>query len=99
MESFRTRYRSARARSAFAWRLAPERQTLTAMFVRQGLWLTAIGVAIGLATSFLTMRLMASLLFNVSPLDPWTYGTADLCVMRDCLAWLPATCPRGARRR
>ena len=32
--------------------LGAERQTLTAMFVRQGLWLTAIGVAIGLASAF-----------------------------------------------
>jgi predicted permease len=61
--------------------LGARRETLTAMFVRQGLWLTGIGVAIGLVTSFLTMRLMASLLFNVSPLDPWTYTVATACVI------------------
>ncbi|MGA8088386.1 MAG: hypothetical protein WCA10_13845 [Terracidiphilus sp.] len=47
---------------------------LISMFLRQGMWLTAIGIVIGLATAFVSMRLMASLLFNVSPLDPWTTG-------------------------
>jgi predicted permease len=71
--------------------LGAPRETLTAMFVRQGLWLTGIGVGIGLATSFLTMRLMASLLFNVSPLDPWTYSLATTCVI--AIAWLACYLP------
>jgi ABC-type antimicrobial peptide transport system permease subunit len=41
--------------------------------VRQGLWLTGIGVACGLEVAFVVMRLMSSLLFNVSPVDPITY--------------------------
>jgi len=61
--------------------LGAERQTLIAMFLRQGLWLTAIGIVIGLATAFVSMRFIASLLFNVSPLDPWSYGIATLCVI------------------
>jgi predicted permease len=71
--------------------LGARRETLTAMFVRQGLWLTAIGVVIGLATSFLTMRLMTSLLFNVSPLDPWTYTVATACVI--AIAWVACYLP------
>jgi predicted permease len=71
--------------------LGARRETLTAMFVRQGLWLTGIGVAIGLVTSFLTMRLMASLLFNVSPLDPWTYCVATACVI--AIAWIACYLP------
>ncbi len=55
--------------------LGAQRGTLTAMFVRQGLWLTGIGVACGLVAAFATMRLMSSLLFNVSPVDPITYAT------------------------
>jgi predicted permease len=55
--------------------LGAQRQALTAMFVRQGLWLTGIGAACGLAMAFVTMRLMSSLLFNVSPVDPITYVT------------------------
>ena len=71
--------------------LGAERQALTAMFVRQGLWLTAIGIAIGLATAFVSMRLMASILFNVSPLDPWSYGIATLCVIG--IAWVACYLP------
>jgi predicted permease len=53
--------------------LGAQRGRLTAMFVRQGLWLTGIGVACGLVVAFIAMRLMSSLLFNVSPIDPITY--------------------------
>ncbi|MGD0735847.1 MAG: ABC transporter permease [Terracidiphilus sp.] len=53
--------------------LGAQRSTLTALFVRQGLLLTAIGVACGLVAAFATMRFMSSLLFNVSPVDPITY--------------------------
>jgi predicted permease len=53
--------------------LGAQRQALTAMFVRQGLLLTGIGAACGLVLAFITMRLMSSLLFNVSPVDPVTY--------------------------
>src|SRR5271168_565204 len=53
--------------------LGAQRNTLTALFVRQGLWLTGIGIGCGLVVSFLTMRLMSSLLFHVRPDDPVTY--------------------------
>ena len=55
--------------------LGAQRGTLTTMFVRQGLLLAGIGIACGLVTAFATMRLMSSLLFNVSPVDPITYAT------------------------
>ena len=61
--------------------LGAQRETLTAMFVRQGLRLTLIGAACGLVTAFLTMRLMSSILFNVSPVDPLTYVTITLGVV------------------
>jgi predicted permease len=53
--------------------LGAQRNTLTALFVRQGLWLTGIGIACGLVVAFVTMRLMSSILFHVSPVDPITY--------------------------
>lgn len=40
----------------------------------QGLRLTLIGLAIGFALAFAATRLLASLLFGVSPLDPVTFG-------------------------
>jgi predicted permease len=53
--------------------LGAQRPGLTALFVRQGLLLTGIGVACGLVVAFISMRLMSSILFNVSPVDPVTY--------------------------
>jgi ABC-type antimicrobial peptide transport system permease subunit len=61
------------------------------MFVRQGLALAGIGAVAGLATAFLAMRLMASLLFHVSPFDPWTYGVATVCVL--AIAWIACYLP------
>jgi predicted permease len=61
--------------------LGAQRQSLTAMFVRQGLRLTLIGAACGLVTAFVSMRLMSSLLFNVSPVDPITYVSITTVVV------------------
>ena len=61
--------------------LGAQRNTLTALFVRQGLWLTGIGVGCGLVVAFVVMRLMSSLLFNVSPVDPITYVVITAGVM------------------
>jgi len=58
--------------------LGAQQQTLTAMFVRHGLVLTGIGVACGLSVAIVVMRLMSSLLFKVSPVDPLAYGAASL---------------------
>jgi ABC-type antimicrobial peptide transport system permease subunit len=72
--------------------LGAQRSELTGLFVRQGLWLTAIGAACGLVVAFVTMRLMSSILFNVSPVDPLTYIAITLCVAATaCLAcYLPS---------
>jgi ABC-type antimicrobial peptide transport system permease subunit len=61
--------------------LGAQRPNLTAMFVRQGLQLTGIGIACGLVAAFLSMRLMSSILFNVSPVDPVTYAVITLGVV------------------
>ena len=61
--------------------LGAQRQTLIAMFVRHGLLLTGVGIACGLVASFAVMRLMSSLLFNVSPLDPVTYAAVTVGVV------------------
>jgi predicted permease len=72
--------------------LGAQRQALTAMFVRQGLWLAGIGIACGLVAAFAAMRLMSSLLFNVSPVDPATYAAMTFGVLAiACLAcYLPS---------
>src|ERR1700730_4182396 len=53
--------------------LGAARKIVTGMFVRYGLTLTSIGVAIGLIAAVTVMRLMSSLLFHVNPVDPITY--------------------------
>ncbi len=58
--------------------LGAQHQALTGMFVRHGLTLTGIGVACGLVVAIIVMRLMSSLLFKVSPVDPVAYGAASL---------------------
>ncbi|HXN73434.1 MAG TPA: ABC transporter permease [Candidatus Acidoferrales bacterium] len=72
--------------------LGAQRQTLIGMFVRHGLWLTGIGIACGLVGAFAVMRLMSSLLFNVSPLDPVTYAavTAGVIVTAYLACYLPS---------
>jgi len=71
--------------------LGAQRETLTRMFVRQGLVLAGIGVAFGIAVACATMRLMSSLLYHVSPLDPWTYVVATLSILG--IAWLATYVP------
>jgi predicted permease len=72
--------------------LGAQRPAITAMFVRDGLWLTGIGAACGLLVAFVSMRLMSSLLFNVSPVDPITYAAITAAVFAAaCLAcYLPS---------
>jgi hypothetical protein len=48
------------------------------MFVRRGVVLGALGVAVGVAGAAMLTRLMASLLFGTSPLDPITYGVVSM---------------------
>jgi len=58
--------------------LGARAQEVSGMFVRYGFRLTAIGVACGVVASALSTRLMASLLFDVNPLDPMTYVLVSL---------------------
>jgi predicted permease len=72
--------------------LGAERQTVTSLFVRDGLWLTGVGIACGLMASFAAMRLMSSLLFHVSPVDPVTYAavTAGVLATAGLACYLPS---------
>ena len=53
--------------------LGAQQGAIQRVFVRDALVLAGIGVAIGLAGAAALMRLMKSLLFGISPLDPLTY--------------------------
>ena len=72
--------------------LGAERRAVTRMFVRHGLELAAIGVACGLAAALALTRLMTSLLFEVSPIDPLTYVAVCAALAATALvaSYLPA---------
>ena len=53
--------------------LGASRGSILALVVRQGMMLTALGVAIGLAGAAAASQAIASMLFGVSRLDPVTY--------------------------
>jgi ABC-type antimicrobial peptide transport system permease subunit len=52
--------------------LGAQRGELQRMFVRQGLALAGIGIVVGLAAAATLTRLMSTLLFGITPLDPFT---------------------------
>ncbi len=62
------------------------------MFLRHGLWLTAIGTAIGLGIALVLTRVMSAFLFGVGPMDPITYlvVSAVLAGMTLVATYLPA---------
>jgi predicted permease len=72
--------------------LGAEPKQLRTMFVRYALVLAGIGVAIGLATAAGLMRLMKSLLFGISPLDPLTFAIVPLVLVAAAVmaSYLPA---------
>jgi ABC-type antimicrobial peptide transport system permease subunit len=62
------------------------------MFVRHGLVLACIGIAVGAGVAAGVTRLMASLLFQVSPLDGTTYVAVSLVLATAAVlaSYLPA---------
>jgi ABC-type antimicrobial peptide transport system permease subunit len=72
--------------------LGAQRGELKGMFVRHGLLLAGIGVVIGLGAAAGLTRLMSSLLYGITPLDPLTYLAVPLIlVIATVLAtYLPA---------
>ena len=65
--------------------LGAQQQTVRGMFLQQGLWLVAIGIAGGLAAAVPLARFLSTLLFGVSPLDPTTYGAVSLVLIASAL--------------
>ena len=78
--------------------LGARRGDVLRMIVRQGMRLTALGVATGLLLAGGATRLLAGLLFGVSPLDGLTYvAVASVFVAVALVAsWLPARRAAGA---
>jgi len=62
------------------------------LVVGQGLCLALIGTAAGLAGALALTRYLRSLLFNVSPTDPWTFIAVPivLCAVALAASYFPA---------
>jgi predicted permease len=72
--------------------LGAQRGEVTRMFVGYGLRLAAIGIACGLIAAVTLGRVMASLLFETSPLDPATYAAVCLSLVAAAMlaSYVPA---------
>ena len=72
--------------------LGAQQREVRGMFLRHGLVLTGLGIAIGLGAAAGVMRLMTSLLFDVSPVDPLTYVAVAMLLMTATLlaSYVPA---------
>lgn len=84
------RQRTAEIGVRMALGAAPSR--IFRLMVGKGLYLSAIGIAIGLVAAFLLTRVLASMLVEVKPTDPVTFiSVAALFLLIALLAsWLPA---------
>jgi predicted permease len=62
------------------------------VFLRQGLWLTAAGILIGIGVAMVVTRVMSTFLFGVGPMDPVTYAAVSgtLAVAALVGTYLPA---------
>jgi ABC-type antimicrobial peptide transport system permease subunit len=69
-----------------------QQRDLKRMFVRHGLALAGIGVAIGLVAAAGVTRLMSTLLYGITPLDPLTYAAVPIVLVIATLlaSYLPA---------
>jgi predicted permease len=61
--------------------LGAEPHDVWRMIVRQGMTLTALGIVIGLSASFFLARIMASMLFGVTPRDPLIFATVPVLLV------------------
>lgn len=65
--------------------LGAERRDILKLIVGQGLIMTLIGIALGLAGAFALSRLLASLLFEVTATDPATYVGVSFILLATAL--------------
>jgi ABC-type antimicrobial peptide transport system permease subunit len=72
--------------------LGAKKTELVWMFVRSALILTGVGTAVGLGAAAALMRLMRTLLFGISPLDPITFAAVPVALVAAAAlaSYLPA---------
>jgi putative ABC transport system permease protein len=67
------------------------------MFLRQALWLTGSGIAIGIVASLLVTRALSALLFGVGRMDPLTYAAVSAALATVALLATHIPARRAAR--
>jgi predicted permease len=77
--------------------LGAQRRNVLALMLREGMILTAVGVAVGLGVALVLTRILRGLLFEITPTDPATFVSAALLLGTVALlaCYLPAR--RAAR--
>jgi ABC-type antimicrobial peptide transport system permease subunit len=72
--------------------LGADRGAVLRLVVNQGVALAAVGLALGALAAFGTTRVLRSLLFDVSPTDPVTFGAVIVLLAGAAVAasWIPA---------
>lgn len=77
--------------------LGAGRNAVAGLVLRQGIRMTALGVALGVGGALASTRLMESLLYEITPTDPLTHGAVALLLagVATFATWIPAR--RAAR--
>ena len=75
--------------------LGADRRSVLMMVVRQGMVLTLVGIALGLAAAYVLtkyLETLTSMLFGVEPRDPWTFAViaVGLCIVALIACLVPA---------
>jgi ABC-type antimicrobial peptide transport system permease subunit len=60
--------------------LGATRQSVATLILRQGIVLIAAGLAVGMPMAYVAGRLISGFLYQVKPLDPWTYVAVALAL-------------------
>jgi predicted permease len=94
-----TAYTVSRRRSEIGIRIAlgARGADVIRLILRRSLWLTGIGIVLGLAGAVFVTRYLEAMLFGVMPMDPWTLAAVSLmfATVATIAAFLPAR--RAAR--
>jgi putative ABC transport system permease protein len=77
--------------------IGASRGEIIGLVMRQGIWKTAVGLAIGLVSAALLSHFMASMLFDLKPTDPWAYVVVSLLLAgaATLASYLPARAAAG----